>query len=831
MKKSVLQFSAVLLTCAFPALMQAQIVTSGADDNTDGTLRKEIADTPPGGTVTITPLVTSINLNSEIIINKTLIINGNAALPPTINAQSNGRVFNVTTGTITLNNMTMTNGLATDGGAIQINGATVILNNVGINNSVANGASGSGGAILVGSGGRLLANTSTFTSNRSNRAGGAIEVTSTLDSALVLTGCTFTTNNTGVTPATPNPGNGGAIHVTGSGNTYITGGTAVDNVAASEGGAFWNGTGMMLINGTTLDGNSAAGATATEGGGGAFNAGGTLIVKSATFIDNSATGSAGSGGAIFNDLGVLLVDTSSFDGNSSARAGGAIEVNSGTGTSLTINGSDFDNNDAGTNPGNGGAVHITGAATTLIKGGTYSGNTATQGGALWNGSGTMVIDSVSITGNTATGNAADKGGGGVYNLSGTVNIINETNISNNVANGLSGSGGGVLTAAGTVNIFNSSVDANQANRAGGGIEIINGNLTVRNSTINDNNVDGAAGTPSPGSGGAVHVTGNTAVTIIDSTEVDGNSARLAGGGLWNQSGATMTVTFSNISNNTAGQNGGGIFNTGGTMVVSRSAVFSNTATNANGGGIMNSSGIMAVGHSTISGNESGNNGGGIYNADSMTVNAATIYQNNADVNGGGIFGVDTVYFQNTMILTNGALLGQEVDGAVKSMGYNIIENDDNNALTLQSTDTADVIIVLPALALNNSVTFSHAIIVGNLAIDRGNPADNSKDQRGRDPVNTRDVGAYEYTANVGINEVADIDLFTVYPNPATEVVNVRLANAKQAQVTITDINGKIVKQMAMGEELSIPVSSLNHGVYLLTVRTGNSVQTQQFQVR
>ena len=130
------------------------------------------------------------------------------------------------------------------------------------------------------------------------------------------------------------------------------------------------------------------------------------------------------------------------------RAGGAIEMadgpSSGRLSRVTMTG-----NTTGPSPGNGGAVHITGPSNLTVIGGTYSGNTASrEGGALWNGSGTMTVRGAMIDGNTASGDAADDGGGGIFNNGGTLRVFAGTTITNNVADGASGSGGGIFNAMG-----------------------------------------------------------------------------------------------------------------------------------------------------------------------------------------------------------------------------------------------------------------------------------------------------------------------------------------------------------------------------------------------
>lgn len=70
--------------------------------------------------------------------------------------------------------------------------------------------------------------------------------------------------------------------------------------------------------------------------------------------------------------------------------------------------------------------------------------------------------------------------------------------------------------------------------------------------------------------------------------------------------------------------------------------------------------------------------------------------------------------------------------------------------------------------------------------------------------------------------------FTVYPNPATDVVNISNVNNLEIKNTvITDINGRIVKQVNSSVE-SINVGDLNTGVYFLKVTTTEGVGITKF---
>ncbi|MFA5556953.1 MAG: T9SS type A sorting domain-containing protein [Flavobacteriaceae bacterium] len=68
--------------------------------------------------------------------------------------------------------------------------------------------------------------------------------------------------------------------------------------------------------------------------------------------------------------------------------------------------------------------------------------------------------------------------------------------------------------------------------------------------------------------------------------------------------------------------------------------------------------------------------------------------------------------------------------------------------------------------------------------------------------------------------------FSIYPNPAKDIINV--ANSVDAieNVTITDMNGRVVKQVAMGvNEGQINISDLNAGVYFVNINSNEGSLT------
>lgn len=367
-----------------------------------------------------------------------------------------------------------------------------------------------------------------------------------------------------------------------------------------------------------ISGSGAAG----MGGGGIYNTGSTVTIIDSQISSNQATGAAGSGGGILNGAGgTLYVYTSTLSSNSAARAGGAIEDASGAGLGVVLRGTDVTSNSAGpsgtANPGNGGGLHVSGAGDVVVIGGFFDNNLAVrEGGALWNGTGTMTLRGVRITNNRANGDAADDGGGGVFNNGGTL-VVLDTLIMGNWAFGTAGSGGGIFSTSGAVNVTRSRISQNAAFRAGGGVELITGSFTALLTTISANTA-GPLPSPNPGNGGGLHVTGAGVTVTLRASNVLNNRAAREGGGLWNALGSVLIVDQSTLNGNTAvgdaaDDGGGAIFNNGGDVAITNSLIANNVAngTAGSGGAIFSTGGTVIVDRTTVSGNVANRAGGGI----------------------------------------------------------------------------------------------------------------------------------------------------------------------------------------------------------------------------
>ncbi len=621
--------------------------------------------------------------------------------------------------------------------------------------------------------------------NTASRAGGGIEVfanTATINNVNLGTSAGFNGNTATV--------NGGGLHISGAGNVTLNAGNVTGNIAVQEGGGLWNSatgtlnlfdtaTAFLNITNNEAQGNAAigVGGVDTQGGGGVFNDGGTLTIdgssaSAATRVvinNNRASGAnRGSGGGLLSIAGTVGITFTQIDQNEAVRAGGGVEIIAGN---VTISGSSLNTNDLSTGgaiaavgPGNGGGLHITGAATVTMTNSQAAFNVAAaEGGGLWNSAtGTLILDdaagSVFVANNIAQGNldiagnnALLQGGGGIFNdgdglgAGGTLNILdnnpaNSVFIQNNRASGLggagltAGSGGGILSIGGTVTLPSVNILFNEAVRAGGGIEVVAGTVNIVDSTIAGNDASAAGGAilaATPGNGGGIH-TSAAATVNIDGSTIANNAAR-EGGGLWNAAAGTFNVTNSTISTNTAAASGGG-------------GVFNLT--------------------------------NGVINLDSVTITL-----NSATTGGGIAGGTGGVTLRNTIVAQNtvGGLEQNLSGGPIGNTGFNLIGDPDNGTLVPSSATNIfnAVDALLGPLQNNGGPTFTHRPLPGSPAIGFGDTV-LTVDQRniarpigGADDIGAVEVDtvAEEVSAGAGAGD-GNADEFRIINGPGANQVTV-----------------------------------------------------------
>ncbi len=311
------------------------------------------------------------------------------------------------------------------------------------------------------------------------------------------------------------------------------------------------------------------------------------------------------------------------------------------GSTLTIT----DSSASGTNPGTGtitggwpdrgGGIYVNENANLVIESGTIARNHSNKAGA-----GVYVLGSLTMTGGKIEGNHASESGGGIF--AGAESSINlkDAVIVNNTA-GDNGGGVNVKSQAGSI-IADCEVAGNHADKNGGGVFQDADGKTLK-ITGSETEIDGNT---TGDSGAGIYLSKGT--IDMSSGSVSGNRANENGGGVHVEGGCTLIAEGVMFENNEAkGNEAGGIKNWGVTTL-DGCAVSGNTA-KLQGGGIYNdgrlgiydgsykrSAGTLTLTNCTVSDNSTASDGGGVYTNKKLTVDGGS-YTGNTAQKGGGIY--------------------------------------------------------------------------------------------------------------------------------------------------------------------------------------------------
>jgi predicted outer membrane repeat protein len=289
-----------------------------------------------------------------------------------------------------------------------------------------------------------------------------------------------------------------------------------------------------------------------------------------------------------------------------------------------------------------GAISIGQDAALTVDGGIFTGNTAADGGAIYDQS----IGGPDVNGATFIANTATDSGGAIC---------------------MCGEDGGVIQDAAFV--------GNKAAQAGGAIsdDVIDGPYVSASTFSRNTAAEGGALYLNPGAGGSVlshiAVRGNQATgdgggiytfnsLDITGSEITGNHGGGEGGGLLNGGLDAVSVRDTGFQRNSA-RDGGGVYNGSfGSIDLTGSTISGNHAS-ADGGGIYTEpETFVSFEHSTIAGDFAGAYGGGIYdNAGQVAATSTQIVRNTAATGGGGIYD----YGGATATLTSSPVLSNKPD--------------------------------------------------------------------------------------------------------------------------------------------------------------------------
>ena len=371
------------------------------------------------------------NFPNGVVIDKAITIDGNGT---TISGNNSYRIFDVTTGILTLGNVTLTDGNASNGGAVYVvSGATLNADNVN------------------------------FTDNSATYRGGAIWSAGTVN----IDNAWFDSNN--ITYRKENVDYGGAA-------IYSEGTLSVDN------SRFTNDLTNYIVR--TGDANNPQLIDAVV-----LCGKGSAVINNSYFENNSGTyGGAIAGVPVPSSAEVSLIVENSEFVNNLAYCGAAIYVGSGS-VEFAIDNCTFIGNNA-TGIGSygytsaGGAICIARGAHGTIEDSKFINNTATVGGAI-DVSATMnpesvnvVIDNCTFENNTAVGSPLRIAAGGAIrlNTAGTTVTVMNSNFTNN-----KGDNGSAIYNVATLTLSNNKVFSDEAE-----IENIGKIYSLVNATLNNN---------------------------------------------------------------------------------------------------------------------------------------------------------------------------------------------------------------------------------------------------------------------------------------------------------------------------------------------------------
>ena len=598
--------------------------------------------------------------------------------------------------------------------------------------------------------------------------------------------------------------NGGAIWK-GNGSLTINSVKVIDNNAYSGGGIASEG-GTLTISHTHIALN-----TASWNGGGILSQD-TALSLSGGDTEHEIwmnTADHNSGGGIYHDGGAFSLQDYRVRQNKAEDDGGGLYVKSDVQATLH-NGEIFANTLVDSDSGcGGGGIH--GQADMVISDSVIAQN-STDGQSTndCNGAGIEVPYSdydLTISDSNIQTNWADSGagfGGGIYFAGGNL-VINSSSLqfnggrygsaltatgNNHVLDDViirDNEGGSAIGVGSDANMMLNRVDIfyNESDSSGGGLSVqarhtVPTTVMISHSQIRENSAPSGAGIYAESMD---HTPGSLPTNIIiDHSQIISNSAfvgngsylRGDGGGIW-VTGTNMTMTHSLVRGNSAENDGGGLY-VHGDYSTNPSNIISTT---------------LHLYNSTISGNSAVNNGGGIAVGDALQFGEQylmnmTVSDNEADTdsdggaNGGGIYDQSTsltTTFMNSILAGNWdnspnlfSAKGPDCVGlAFGSMGYNIVGSLGSGgpiippnpppsppcSVQALSSDQIGVLaadLALDSLQDNGGESATHALLVGSVAINAGDPAGCQQlngmlletDQRDYGRPDRCDVGAYEY---------------------------------------------------------------------------------------
>ena len=367
---------------------------------------------------------------------------------------------------------------------------------------------------------------------------------------------------------------------------------------------------------------------------------------------------------------------------------------------------------------NGGAIFLDFGNLTATNSALLNSTAQDFGGAIYCDSPDVInLTSTNIEGNTAISR------GGIYKYSGQIQVGQSSFISNQAST----EGGAIYTGVdASVSISNTSFTKNSSQNKGGAMFCTDSQVTLNNCTLGSSD---AADANTAAESGALYIDGaqtSKTFTISNASAFTKNTATEKGGGVFNHSAGTLSVSQTTFSGNRATDGssnngyGGGLYvdgsgttsldkttldgnsasNSGGAISFDNDAAtlnltnstLSNNSSNVKGGGLMAANGTLNISNATFNGNictgGSNGNGGAVYLGESSSsafceMKNVTLFGNSARINGGGLY-----YHEGALAVKNCLLAGNSATTSndfynfngnnLQDLGYNIVQFQEAN---------------------------------------------------------------------------------------------------------------------------------------------------------
>jgi polymorphic membrane protein len=259
----------MILLLFFVALSGVNATTDIYINSTNNTISEAIDDADPNDVIYLAngtyDYTNHIKNPNGVTINKNLTIIGEDPKTTIIDAQRNGKIFNIAAGnTVTLINITIINGYSnSEGGAIYNSGTLILKDSIFANNTAT-----FGGAI-INYGDNFIVINSTFTNNTAIDASGGIF---NFGDNFIVINSTFTNNTASDAGAIFNDGD----------NFIVINSTFTNNTASNDGGAIGNVGGSFSMINSTFTNNKA-----NNAGGVIWNDGDGMSIIGCDIVDNT----------------------------------------------------------------------------------------------------------------------------------------------------------------------------------------------------------------------------------------------------------------------------------------------------------------------------------------------------------------------------------------------------------------------------------------------------------------------------------------------------------------------------------------------------------------